>query len=131
MSAPDSPLAILLIDDDHNMLLIAQWALRLDPGITARPLSCATAALELQRDGAWRPDLVLADMSMPDMDGFALLDALAALPAASRAPLIFLTGRDRPDDIARMRSAGAIGVIPKPFEPEALARMVRERWARR
>lgn len=54
-------------------------------------------ALDILRQ-AQTPDLFLLDIMMPDMDGYALCQRLKSMPGACEAPVIFLTGKDRPED---------------------------------
>ena len=74
------------------------------------------------------PDLILLDVMMPEMDGPDTLAALRKLPETQTTPIIFLTAKVQPDEVARFRELGALGVISKPFEPMALADEVRQVW---
>ncbi|MFW5947818.1 MAG: response regulator, partial [Gemmatimonadota bacterium] len=82
---------------------------------------CASGTEALEAAPGFRPDLILLDVVMPELDGLATLEALRALPETADTPVIFLTARDRPEDVARLRDAGAMGVISKPFDPATLA----------
>ena len=66
------------------------------------------------------PDLLLLDVMLPEMDGRALLGALRALPGLGRVPVIFMTAKTMPSEIAELEDLGAAGVISKPFDPLAL-----------
>jgi two-component system response regulator HydG len=77
------------------------------------------ALVELDRGGI---DLVLTDLTMPGMDGMALLDALARRPGAPRAILITAHGDERVAVEAMKR--GALDYFPKPFDPDEVARVV-------
>ena len=81
-----------------------------------------------------RPDLVITDINMPDMDGISLLRAIRRLPASQSTPVLILTTES--DDVvkATARAAGATGWIGKPFDPEQLRHVVAEvfrRWKAR
>ena len=57
-----------------------------------------------------------------------LLAALRARPATAATPVIFLTAKAQPEEIARLRALGAIEVLAKPFDPMTLADQVRASW---
>lgn len=70
------------------------------------------------------PDLVLLDLSMPMMDGFAVLKTLKADPHLSRIPVVVLTASGNEDDIRRSYEAGASGYIQKPVAYEEFLKVV-------
>lgn len=90
----------------------------------------------LEKARAGRPDLILLDIAMPGMDGFAVCEALQAGAATARIPVIFLSASGTIDDKLRGFALGAVDYITKPFsEDEVLARVgvhlhARERIAR-
>lgn len=67
-----------------------------------------------------RPDLVLLDMLMPNMDGFALLGEIKQNPELLRLPVVFLTVAQDRDLLLRAFDAGAVDYVTKPFMPEEL-----------
>jgi CheY-like chemotaxis protein len=68
------------------------------------------------------PDVILMDVVLGEADGVAAAERLRA--ALGPVPLIFLTGRTQPDEVARLHAAGARGVVAKPFDPRSLVRAV-------
>ena len=100
-------------------------AFSLDAELEVRTASSGMEALNLLEAG-WRPDLLLLDMMMPGMDGPATLKAIRERPALADLPAMFFTARSRPEDCAALEALGAIGVIPKPFNPMTLAAEVRK-----
>jgi CheY-like chemotaxis protein len=72
------------------------------------------------------PDLVLADIGMPGMDGYELCAAIRRYPELAHVPVLLLTGTFESYDEARARSVGASGHISKPFEAQALVDRVWE-----
>jgi DNA-binding response OmpR family regulator len=74
------------------------------------------------------PQLVLLDVMMPDMDGPDTLRAMRSLPATSAVPIVFVTAKIQPAEVARFREIGAAEVIPKPFDPLSLPAQVRAIW---
>ncbi len=72
-----------------------------------------------------RPDLVLADVRMPRLDGFGLCSVMRNDPALARIPILFLTSARDTATEARLRAAGACEVLRKPIQPEPLLHAVR------
>ncbi|MCF8150042.1 MAG: response regulator [Burkholderiaceae bacterium] len=120
---------ILYVEDEADIRTVAQLALEAVGGFTALLVASGAEALESVRDFA--PDLLLLDVMMPGMDGPATLSALRALPEAATVPVVFLTARAQPAEVAALIAQGAIGVITKPFDPMTLADQVRSLWEKR
>ncbi len=70
------------------------------------------------------PDLILLDVMMPQMDGFEVCRRLKAEPASASIPVLFITAHDDDEQCRRAREAGALGLVSKPVDPEALQRRV-------
>jgi CheY-like chemotaxis protein len=66
------------------------------------------------------PELIVTDLAMPEMGGFALADAVHARPTLSHIPIMFVTASVQRGDVARFGEHGAAGYIAKPFSPRAL-----------
>lgn len=121
-------LEVLYVDDDDDIRHIVELALGLDPGINVRIVSSGAEALvELDRSGA--PDVILLDVMMPVIDGPMLLGLLRERPDTANTPVIFMTAKTRPADVADYRARGAIGVVMKPFDPVGLADEIRGKLA--
>ena len=73
-----------------------------------------------------KPNLVLMDISMPDIDGYELCRMLRLSSALKEVPIVMLTGRDGLVDRIRARMVGATNYITKPFQPEQLLNTVNE-----
>ena len=80
----------------------------------------------IDRVKADRPDIVLADIGMPERDGYEVASFIKSTPEFSHIPVLLLTGAFEPVDEARSRAVGADGVLVKPFEPQAVISRVRE-----
>ena len=69
-------------------------------------------------------DAILLDVSMPDMDGFAVLEALQARPNTRQIPVILLTAKVMDQDLDQFQRKGIVGIIPKPFDPVSVWKQV-------
>jgi CheY-like chemotaxis protein len=118
-------LRVLYVDDDDDIRMIASMALRLDPAIMVQAVSSGQSALDLLDRDPWRPDVILLDVMMPGMDGFALHRALRERSDLPQAKTIFMTARASRAGLEEYTASGADGVILKPFDPLRLARDVR------
>lgn len=114
---------ILYVDDEPDIREIAVMSLELDPELEVRSCGSGREALEILR--AWSPDLILLDVVMDEMDGPATLLAIRGEPAGATVPVAFITARSQPQETERLIGLGAVGVIPKPFNPRTLAPTVR------
>jgi class 3 adenylate cyclase len=121
----NSPLrqaAVLVVDDSRTMRLALIRALN-TLGFRNITEACnGTQALEVV--GRARPDLILLDVTMPEMDGFETCRRLKASDATRDIPVIFLTARTETADIVKGFEVGAVDYVPKPFNAhELLARV--------
>jgi two-component system OmpR family response regulator len=119
---------VLLVEDDPDIRSLAALALRRIGGFEVEECASGSEALSVAR--VFRPDVVLLDVMMPTMDGPSVLRALRQLPETADTPVIFLTARVQPRDVASYRSLGCLDVIVKPFVPSALPHLVRAAWDR-
>ena len=83
-------------------------------------LLAASGAEALVQAKAARPDLILMDVNMPDMDGFAATRKLKADEATRDIPVVFVTGKNQKADMAWGQMLGARGYVTKPFTPEQI-----------
>ena len=72
------------------------------------------------------PDIVLADIGMPERDGYDVAEFIKRDPRLAHIPVLLLTGAFEPVDDARARAIGCDGVLVKPFEPQMVISRVRE-----
>lgn len=111
---------LLLVDDEPANLRILVQALQTDHELriaTSGEAALAAVALE-------KPDLVLLDVVMPDLDGYGVCRQLKADPRSAGIPVIFLSQRDEEVDQLRGLKLGAVDYITKPFSlPLLLARI--------
>jgi two-component system, OmpR family, response regulator len=118
--------SLLYVDDDDDIREIVEMSLSLDGGIRVTTSSGGEQALAVMRDE--HPDLVVLDVMMPGMDGPTILTHMRSDPLLERIPVIFMTAKANPQEIARFRCLSAIGVIAKPFDPMTLGDQVRTLW---
>ena len=71
------------------------------------------------------PDLIISDIRMPGMDGYALVRNLRASPRSRLVPIIFLTAKDETADRITGFRTGVDAYVTKPFEPEELVAIVK------
>jgi CheY-like chemotaxis protein len=114
---------ILVVDDDPDIRRIAALALERLGGFRVTIATSGAEGLEMAaRD---RPDVILLDVSMPGADGPETLSRLRSDPDTARVPVIFFTATSSAGEAERLRSLGAVGVVPKPFDFTDLPRRVR------
>jgi DNA-binding response OmpR family regulator len=100
---------IMLVEDDRNITLALTRALT-DAGHVVRPVGQAGEALKILTEE--RPDLVILDLGLPDIDG---TDALRMMRTVSDVPVIVATARRAEADIITLLGAGADDYVTKPF----------------
>ncbi|PIE34628.1 hypothetical protein CSA56_07225 [candidate division KSB3 bacterium] len=106
------PQRILIADDDDKVLALLKTSLQKSGYETSLALNGAEA-LDLARKE--QPDLILADVTMPEMDGFELCKIIRDDPAIGHIPFIFLTAKGELNDKVTGLSLGADDYISKPF----------------
>ncbi len=119
---------ILLVDDDPDIRRVGELALERVGGFDVEICACGEEALH--RAPAFKPDLLLLDVMMPEMDGVTLYQNLSRDPHIDDVPVIFITAKAQQPEVVRYLALGAIGVIKKPFDPMGLADKVRTIWSR-
>ena len=112
----------ILVVDDTPANLQALAATLKEKGFQISVATNGKQALEAV--GRVRPDLILLDVMMPEMDGFEACRKLKSSKATCDIPIIFLTARAETEDIVKGFELGAVDYVPKPFNaPELLARV--------
>jgi twitching motility two-component system response regulator PilH len=79
-----------------------------------------SGAQALERARRDQPDLILMDVNMPGMDGFAATRALKADEATRHIPVVFVTGKNQKADMAWGQMLGAKGFVTKPYSAEQI-----------
>jgi CheY-like chemotaxis protein len=115
---------ILCIDDEADILQVAKMALETVGKFQVSTCLSGKEALEKITD--IKPDMVLLDVMMPGMDGPTTYAKLRALAGFADIPVIFMTAKVQPKEVASYIGLGAVGVILKPFDPMQLSQEVIE-----
>jgi CheY-like chemotaxis protein len=114
---------ILITDDDPIIIELLQVNLELE-GYDVLKASNGREAVE--KALAEQPDLILLDIMMPKMDGWAAHAELQKSPSTAGVPVIFLTARAQQADLKKGYEAGVAAYITKPFEPVELLNLIAE-----
>ena len=117
---------IIYAEDEPDIQEVALMALDDIGGFTVE--ACNSGQEMLDKAIAFKPDLILLDVMMPNLDGPATLAQLRKLPELVNTPAAFMTAKVQPKEVEHFLALGAIGVIPKPFDPMTLADQIRDIW---
>ncbi len=108
---------ILVIDDEPHLVEVLASRLR------ANHYEVVTAVLGregLEKAKSEKPDLILLDILMPDMDGYQVLRHLKEMIETKNIPVLILTVKKWSEDVKNAMESGAIDYVVKPFEPLVL-----------
>src|SRR4026209_944329 len=109
------PHKLLLADDRVTIPRVLELTFA-DEDVQVIAVGNGQEAIErVQRD---RPDIVLADVGMPERNGYEVAASVKATRATAHIPVVLLTGAFEPVDEGRARTVGCDGVLVKPFEPQ-------------
>ena len=117
---------ILYVDDEPDIREVVQMSLSLVEGLDVQV--CESGERALQWMPQLQPDLVLLDVMMPGMDGPSTLQKMRTIPTLAKIPVVFMTAKAMPQEVARFRELGAVSVIAKPFDPIQLGNQVVAVW---
>jgi CheY-like chemotaxis protein len=122
------PHTLLLADDSVTVQRVIELTFA-DEDVNVVAVGNGQDAIDrVQRE---RPDIVLADVGMPQRDGYDVAAFVKGDPATAHIPVVLLTGAFEPVDEGRARSIGCAGVLVKPFEPQQVISRVKELLAGR
>jgi serine phosphatase RsbU (regulator of sigma subunit) len=113
---------ILIVDDTPTNIGVISGAL--SDSYKTKVATNGAKALSIAAEGE-KPDLILLDVMMPEMDGYEVCRRLKADPATSEIPIIFLTGQTSAEDETRGFAVGAVDYVHKPFSPAVVKARVR------
>ncbi len=117
------PKKLLLADDSVTIQRVIELTFA-DEDVAVTAVGDGRQAIDRLR--ADRPDIVLADIGMPERDGYDVAAFIKNDPELAHIPVILLTGAFEPLDEDRARRVGCDGVLVKPFEPQMVINRVKE-----
>ncbi len=117
-----TPKTILLAEDDASNVRFLRMVLE-ESGYNLIVAENGNKALEITKNE--KPDLILLDIMMPEMDGFEVCRNLKASPGTIGIPVIFLTARTNTEDIVKGFEVGGVDYVTKPFSAHELLARIR------
>lgn len=115
--------SILIVDDEPNIVLSLDYLLRKN-GFNVLIARNGTEAM--QTLSSETPDLVLLDIMMPDVDGFAICEHIRSMDRFDHTRVIFLSAKSKKSDVEKGLSLGADHYFIKPFSSKELLAKIRE-----
>ncbi len=119
----DPAFRLVLIDDDPDLRKLIALALSFSAGWDVTTAAGGVEGIDEVR--RIKPDAVVVDIMMPEVDGYEVCRRLKADPETAAIPVVFLTARTQIDE-AQIRELGAAGVIIKPFDTDTIAERILE-----
>jgi CheY-like chemotaxis protein len=134
MALPDSPLRIVLIDDNPDHVRIVQWAFRQSGRVD--DFTCfmdGHAALQYLIDdhAPKAPDVILLDFNLPRLDGREVLRRLKAAEGTRRIPVIVLSSSERDEDVRKAYELGASNYFSKSVvldDMDSILKAIHQHW---
>jgi DNA-binding response OmpR family regulator len=118
---------VLVVDDNLDIAKLVSTRLRLN---NYQVISAQSGREGLEKARRENPDLILLDVTMPDMDGYETLEKIKEDGQIKSIPVIMLTAKSQVDDLARAVQAGAVDYIVKPFDTAALLEKAKKALSR-
>ncbi len=118
----EKQISVLVVEDEEHIRQILEYNLKLDD-FDVRVAENGVTALEKVRQN--KPDLILLDWMMPEMDGLQILSELKNDSTTEDIPVFMLTAKGMMSDVGRALYEGANDYITKPFDPMELGKVIR------
>ena len=128
MTVANTKATILYVEDNPDNRTLVRRILLAEDYALLEAINAADALKVLQKK---RPDLILMDINMPDMDGYTLTAKIRAMPGFERIPILALTANVMRGDKEKTLEAGCDGYIQKPLDIDQLIREVEKFLLRR
>jgi CheY-like chemotaxis protein len=113
---------VLVVDDDAVIVRLLEVNFRLD-GFDVETASRGEEAI--RKASELHPDVIVMDVMMPGLDGWAVTERLREDPGTADTPIVLLSARVRDDDRSRGYALGVVDYVNKPFDPADLVEVVR------
>lgn len=119
------PATVLLVEDDESMLNGMHDLLdSVETGFNLTIMTANNGRVGLDRMGERTPDLIVSDIMMPEMNGYAFLESVRGNPEWIHIPFIFLTARGEKKEVREGHLSGADLYVVKPFNPNELIELI-------
>jgi CheY-like chemotaxis protein len=109
--------SVLVVDDEPQVAWVLRFSLEHEGYRTYTASNGLEALEELEKH---HPNVVVLDLMMPEMDGWAVLNEMNKLPVAERPRVVIVSALTGPDDKTKATALGADAFVPKPFDVEEL-----------
>jgi signal transduction histidine kinase len=116
-------LDVLIVEDSPDTLLLLSTIFRREG---ANVMTAQSATEALQRAVTKRPNIIVSDIGMPDVDGYQLLEQLRILPGLADVPAIAISGYASEEDRERALAVGYLALVPKPVDIDALFSLIQD-----
>lgn len=117
---------ILIVDDEERIRELVQACLEDLGGWVTLEAASGQECVKIAQTESSQIDAILLDVSMPEIDGFAVYEQLQANVMTQSIPVIILTAKVQPSDRTRFAHMGIAGVITKPFDPTTISEEIAE-----
>ena len=118
------PRMVLIVDDSPTIVMSVKSNLEI-AGFTVETAADGVKAL-VKIKGGLKPDLIITDINMPNMDGMELIKNLRAIPACRFTPILTLTTESQAEKRAEGKKAGATGWLVKPVGGVELLKVIKQ-----
>lgn len=115
---------ILIIDDEDDIREVAALSLEATAGWEVVAASSGAEGIVAAANAGHRPDAILMDVMMPEMDGPTTFRRMQQNPEIANIPVLLLTAKVQGVDQRRFADLGVAGVLFKPFDPLTLAQQI-------
>jgi CheY-like chemotaxis protein len=109
--------SVLVVDDEPQVAWVLRFSLEHEGYRTYTASNGLEALEELEKH---HPRLMVLDLMMPEMDGWAVLEKMTKLPVEQRPRVVIVSALTGPDDKTKATALGADAFVPKPFDVEEL-----------
>ncbi len=117
---------VMYVDDDPDLLELVELSLSRLGDLEVE--TCDSGQAAVAATPRFRPQLVLLDLNMPELDGPSTAQCIRAVDGFASVPVVFITAELSASERALLLRSGAAGILRKPLDPRALAGQLRKIW---